>query len=259
MSLQENLVGQRLKELRLKNHMEQTDVAHAMGYKSFTTISKWENGKNLPNGGKLAKLATLFNTTTDYILHGEMPKTTPQITQEAPDELLEELTANYTRLDLKRRERLVVASSELVKEQIEEQTDIADNIIPFRAEKLFDYEYYDQAASAGTGQYLGDVAKETIQLPIEVDADFVIPIHGDSMEPDYHEGDLIFVELTLNLNDGDIGIFSLDGDVYIKQLLIKENNKAYLHSLNSKYADIPITTNSDFRVIGEVVKSYREK
>lgn len=254
-------LSENIKLYRKASGLTQKELAKKLNV-APTAISAWEVDRNKPLMDNIEKMSEIFHIKKSELLGDtliELSQSISQAAQEASDELLEELTANYTRLDLKRRSRLVVASSELVKEQIEEQTDIADNIIPFRAEKLFDYEYYDQAASAGTGQYLGDVAKETIQLPIEVDADFVIPIHGDSMEPDYHEGDLIFVELTLNLADGDIGIFSLDGEVYIKQLLIKEGNKAYLHSLNSKYADIPITTNSDFRVIGEVVKSYREK
>ena len=67
-------VGARLKSLRMSSNLEQQEVAKLMGYKSDTTISKWENGKNLPNGGKLAKLASIFNTSTDYILHGESIK-----------------------------------------------------------------------------------------------------------------------------------------------------------------------------------------
>ncbi|MFX3741662.1 XRE family transcriptional regulator, partial [Streptococcus suis] len=42
------------------------------------------------------------------------------------------------------------------------------------------YNYYDQPASAGTGQDLNVVKVETIELTIEVDADFVVPIYGDS-------------------------------------------------------------------------------
>lgn len=254
-------LSENIKLYRKASGLTQKELAKKLNV-APTAISAWEVDRNKPLMDNIEKMSEIFHIKKSELLGDtliELSQSISQATQEASDELLEELTANYTRLDLKRRDRLVRASDELVKEQIKEQTDIADNVIPFRAEKLFDYEYYDQAASAGTGQYLGDVAKETIQLHIEVDADFVIPIHGDSMEPDYHEGDLIFVELTLNLNDGDIGIFSLDGEVYIKQLLIKEGNKAYLHSLNSNYADIPITPQSDFRVIGEVVKSYREK
>lgn len=121
----------------------------------------------------------------------------------------------------------------------------------------YTYNYYDQPASAGTGQYLNDVKVETIELPIEVDADFVVPIYGDSMEPEYHSGDYVFVKLSVDLSDGDIGVFAYNGEAYIKQLRITDQG-AYLHSLNPDYDDIPITADTDFRTIGEVVDVYRE-
>ncbi|HEM4091681.1 TPA: helix-turn-helix transcriptional regulator [Streptococcus suis] len=120
------------------------------------------------------------------------------------------------------------------------------------------YNYYDQPASAGTGQYLNDVKVETIELPIEVDADFVVPIYGDSMEPEYHSGDYVFVKLSVDLSDGDIGVFAYNGEAYIKQLRITDQG-AYLHSLNPDYDNIPITADTDFRTIGEVVEVYRER
>lgn len=124
--------------------------------------------------------------------------------------------------------------------------------------RLYSYDYYDHPASAGTGQYLNDVRVERIELPVDVDADFVIPIKGDSMEPDYHDGDLVFIQTSVDLNDGVIGVFNYNGDAYIKQLVIDED-QAYLHSLNPEYKDMPITPDTDFRIIGEVVDLYREK
>ena len=123
--------------------------------------------------------------------------------------------------------------------------------------QLYSYDYYDHPASAGTGQYLNDVRVERIELPVDVDADFVIPIKGDSMEPDYHDGDLVFIQTSVDLNDGVIGVFNYNGDAYIKQLVI-DKDQAYLHSLNSAYKDMPITPDTDFRIIGEVVDIYRE-
>ena len=124
--------------------------------------------------------------------------------------------------------------------------------------QLYSYDYYDHPASAGTGQYLNDVRVERIELPVDVDADFVIPIKGDSMEPDYHDGDLVFIQTSVDLNDGVIGVFNYNGDAYIKQLVI-DKDQAYLHSLNPAYKDMPITPETDFRIIGEVVDLYREK
>ena len=122
--------------------------------------------------------------------------------------------------------------------------------------QLYSYDYYDHPASAGTGQYLNDVRVERIELPVDVDADFVIPIKGDSMEPDYYDGDLVFIQTSVDLNDGVIGVFNYNGDAYIKQLVI-DKDQAYLHSLNPAYKDMPITPDTDFRIIGEVVDLYR--
>ena len=112
------------------------------------------------------------------------------------------------------------------KRQLNEQKNEVSEAI-----QLYSYDYYDHPASAGTGQYLNDVRVERIELPVDIDADFVIPIKGDSMEPDYHDGDLVFIQTSVDLNDGVIGVFNYNGDAYIKQLVI-DKDQAYLHSLN---------------------------
>ncbi|HEU6093764.1 S24 family peptidase [Streptococcus pneumoniae] len=147
------------------------------------------------------------------------------------------------------------AKRQLDEQENEEETKINE---VSEAIRLYSYDYYDHPASAGTGQYLNDVRVERIELPVDVDADFVIPIKGDSMEPDYHDGDLVFIQTSVDLNDGVIGVFNYNGDAYIKQLVIDED-QAYLHSLNPEYKDMPITPDTDFRIIGEVVDLYREK
>ena len=93
---------------------------------------------------------------------------------------------------------------------------------------------------------------------MKVDADFVCPIYGDSMEPDYKSGDYVFVKLTVELPSGTVGVFDYEGEAYIKQLII-EKDKAYLRSFNKKYKDRPINSDSDFRIIGKVVDVYSEE
>ena len=83
-------------------------------------------------------------------------------------------------------------------------------------------------------------------------ADFGVHVSGDSMEPAYKDGDLIWIEQTGTLLDGETGIFYLDGNAYVKKF---QNNKkgAYLVSLNKKYAPMPITENSSFKIFGRVL------
>lgn len=60
--------GQRIKELRIDNEIAQETLATELGYKTYTTISKWEADKSLPPGRELKKLAEYFEVSVDYIL-----------------------------------------------------------------------------------------------------------------------------------------------------------------------------------------------
>ena len=155
-------------------------------------------------------------------------------------------------------QRKVITYAEKLRDEQEKRKKAKKNEVSEKVVQFYGYDYYDHATSAGTGQYLNDVRVERIELPVDVDADFVIPIKGDSMEPDYQDGDLIFIQTSVDLNDGVIGVFNYNGEAYIKQLVIDED-QAYLHSLNPEYKDMPITPETDFRIIGEVVDLYREK
>ncbi len=84
-------------------------------------------------------------------------------------------------------------------------------------------DYYDFPASAGTGNFLETESPEEIWVKDTEeaeDADYVIPISGDSMEPSFHDGDKVFVEKMDSIEKGDIGIFVVNGDVFIKSWAI---------------------------------------
>ena len=107
--------------------------------------------------------------------------------------------------------------------------------------------------SAGTGSFLDGEDYEMYSSPdIPEEAAFGVYISGDSMEPRYHNEELVWIEQTEQLNDGEIGIFYLDGNAYIKKF---QNNRkgTYLISLNKKYDPIPITENSSFKIFGRVL------
>lgn len=61
-------IGQRIKELRELKGMEQIELAWKLGYKSQSTVSKWESGTNLPTGKKLIELAKILDVSTNEIL-----------------------------------------------------------------------------------------------------------------------------------------------------------------------------------------------
>ena len=242
-----NILGNSIKEVRKSKKLTQKKLAELTGFKQ-NTISNHENGNRQLDEGDIRIYAQALGVSPQYLFDLSKPTSvdsTPQI-QTIYDQLHQPRQAKV----------LNYAERQLNEQKNEEETKI--NEVSEEIIQLYSYDYYDHPVSAGTGQYLNDVRVERIELPVDIDADFVIPIKGDSMEPDYHDGDLVFIQTSVDLNDGVIGVFNYNGDAYIKQLVI-DKDQAYLHSLNPAYKDMPITPETDFRIIGEVVDLYREK
>lgn len=240
-------IGLKIKEFRDQRGLTQKELADLIEMGN-TTIANYEKGFRTPKKNTLFKIANALNVTIDDLF--------PNLKQ-SDNSIIESVEEILSQLDPEPYQRNVLTCAE---RQLEEQkqakkrlTEVHDIVVEYIA-----YNYYDQPVSAGTGQYLNEVQIETIQLPVKVDADFVCPIYGDSMEPDYKSGDYVFVKLTVELPSGTVGVFDYEGEAYIKQLVI-EKDKAYLRSFNKKYKDIPINSDSDFRIIGKVVDVYREE
>ena len=238
-------IGSKIKEFRLKRNLTQKELAKLVNV-GDTTIANYEKGFRSPKKDTMFDLANAFNVSIDDLF--------PPI-QKGSSSNTPQIQTIYDQLAPPRQSKVLTYAERQLKEQKSEDNTKKNEVS--EAIQFYSYDYYDHPASAGTGQYLNDVRVERIELPVDVDADFVIPIKGDSMEPDYHDGDLVFIQTSVDLNDGVIGVFNYNGDAYIKQLVI-DKDQAYLHSLNPAYKDMPITPDTDFRIIGEVVDIYRE-
>ncbi len=60
-----------LKALRKNNGLSQQEVATALGYKSFTTIQKWEDGSSLPPVKRLEQLADLYDVDVEGLIDSQ--------------------------------------------------------------------------------------------------------------------------------------------------------------------------------------------
>ena len=238
-------IGTQIKTFRKSAGFTQDELAKRLNT-TKQTISRYEKGDRKANQDMLFELCDILGVSIDdfFPSQNDSSSNTPQI------------QTIYDKLTPPRQNKVLTYAERQLKEQRNEE-ETRENEVS-EVIQLYSYDYYDHPASAGTGQYLNDVRVERIELPVDIDADFVIPIKGDSMEPDYHDGDLVFIQTSVDLNDGVIGVFNYNGDAYIKQLVI-DKDQAYLHSLNPSYKDMPITPDTDFRIIGEVVDLYREK
>ena len=258
------IIAENITYFRKQRGITQKELAKEVGI-TASTMTDYIKLRSAPSFGVIQKLADYFgvkksdiDTTFKEESTNSLPDTPDLLTQQITDKVVQ-LTPDNKKIVLRTSEELLErqkANGGTYRQKNEEETKI--NEVSEKVVQFYGYDYYDHATSAGTGQYLNDVRVERIELPVDVDADFVIPIKGDSMEPDYQDGDLVFIQTSVDLNDGVIGVFNYNGEAYIKQLVIDED-QAYLHSLNPEYKDMPITPETDFRIIGEVVDLYREK
>ena len=109
---------------------------------------------------------------------------------------------------------------------------------------------YDIPAAAGLGSFLDSDAYEDFEVDktVPMEADFAVRISGDSMTPRFVDRQIVFVKEQRALEIGDIGVFELDGDAYIKRL-----GRGELVSLNELYKPIVIRDYQSFHIFGKVV------
>lgn len=112
--------------------------------------------------------------------------------------------------------------------------------------------------SAGKGEYGTDDILDWIEMPVSLckNCDYATFVKGDSMEPKILDNDLILVQKTNFLENGTIGIFRVQEDVFCKKYYSNPLTKEIvLKSINSKYDSIYIDENfnEDFYILGKVV------
>ena len=114
---------------------------------------------------------------------------------------------------------------------------------------------YFHSVSAGTGQVLfDDTYSERITIPDIPEyrrVVYAVKVNGHSMEPLYNDGDMLLIEPTCTIDIGEIGIFNVDGQAFVKRL-----GEGELISLNAGYKNIALT--SEARCMGRVVDKFTD-
>ena len=168
------------KQLLQKNNVTAYQMSKDTGI-SESLISNWKSGRQLPKYDSLNTLADYFGVSGDFLLG----------------------RTNDSRKNIKSESSF--KSPELIQQT---QKTI---IIPF----------YRIPASAGTGSWLSD------ETPVEYTnvpktektsaADFMLEVRGDSMQPKFSDGDRVLVKNSESIYEGEIGVFILNGESYIKK------------------------------------------
>lgn len=116
---------------------------------------------------------------------------------------------------------------------------------------------YDLPVSAGIGEYLDGDAAESVSITVSEStaaADFALRISGNSMEPKYHDGDVLLVQNAEGVEVGESGIFILDGAGYFKVY-----GGDCLISLNPEYGRIMLKDFENVSCIGKVLGRLRRR
>ena len=71
--MDQDKIGKFIKDLRKKNNLTQKDLANKYGV-TYQAVSKWENGKNLPDISLIKQMSRDFNISLDDILNGCVTK-----------------------------------------------------------------------------------------------------------------------------------------------------------------------------------------
>ncbi len=116
---------------------------------------------------------------------------------------------------------------------------------------------YDLPVSAGTGEYLDSDNAEHISVSWNEKtavADYALRVSGNSMEPNYHDQDILLIQGVNEVGVGELGIFVLDGAGYFKVF-----GGDCLISLNPAYQPIMLCDYSEIKCLGRVLGRLRRK
>ena len=210
-----------IKKRREELGYTQKEISEACNV-SEATVSRWESGGIINmKRDKISKLAKILQVKPSDII-GESTEVHQPKAKESP------LEKKYNTLDAHGKKVVdFVLDAEYQRCIGKDETSVPKTrIVP-----LF-------RAAAGKGEPTDGVPFEDYEILAPVPGEFAVQISGDSMEPEYHHGDIVMC--TKKIPDpGEIGVIMVDGFLLVKQVLA-DNKGIYLHSFNKDYEDISL-------------------
>ncbi len=229
-------IGERMKLRRKELNLSADVVAEKLGV-SRSTIFRYEKGD-------IEKLPT--NILEDI---AEVLKTTPAFLMGWEDENAPSIETIYKQLNSERQTKVY----NFAEQQLEEQN--RGNVVHFpKKEKLPTIKNSASAANPTELVYGDTVVEEEEFERVPNNADFAVPIIGDSMEPVIRNGQFVFVKEQPDVEDGEIAIVEIDGNGVTCKEVYKdyESQTIILRSINELYED-RVVSPEQIRIIGKVV------
>lgn len=243
-------IVQNIEKIAKNQGLTLTEIERRCGF-SKSSIRKWS--ENIPNIQKVISVSEILNVSLDFLIFGSETFNSSLTKDESSllaaynsvDELSKALIMERAKslAELEAAKKKNNVQTPLKRTETEEKQEPQYISLPFPALPV----------SAGAGEYLHEDTTSYIKVPVTnltVRASFALRVHGDSMEPAYFDGDIVLVAADAEVNIGDIGIFIVNGEGFIK-----ERGKDRLISLNNKYKDIRIGSDDTCVCKGKVIGS----
>ncbi|HHO6115888.1 TPA: helix-turn-helix domain-containing protein [Staphylococcus aureus] len=229
-------IGNKIRYYRTKLNLTQDQLGEKLNTKK-ATISNYETGYRTPKQDDLFEIAHILNISIDDLFPTRNNKKN-------------DITSIYNKLTPPRQGNVLNYANE----QLDEQNSKGDNIVDINSYKQEKIEVnVNGCVSAGVGERLhGETLfTEMVKAPIPPH-DLALKVNGDSMEPMFKDGEIIFVEKSHNIKNGQIGIFIIEEEAYVKKVFV-EDDRLTLVSLNKKYRDLHFYRNESVRLVGKVI------
>ena len=241
--------GKRLRERRLELGMSQGDLARLLGVTS-AAVSNYESGQNAVREEVLLKMFRVLDVDPNYLYQDSLTGKSFNCSVEEKS-----LVMKYRALSTVGRQALHSVADAMGAYQ-------ADMEALAPPAEIRQIPLYSCPAAAGYAAPVFGEDFEYIDVTGEVPhgADLAVRIQGDSMEPVISDGSVVYVNRDA-LQNGDVGIFCVDGEMLCKQFVRDALGMVYLFSLNRKRSDadvvLPPSSGRSMVCIGRVLLSAR--
>ncbi|HDP2915879.1 TPA: helix-turn-helix domain-containing protein [Staphylococcus aureus] len=236
-----NSFKDRLKQIMSERKISQSELSRRTGI-GRNSISDYLNGKYEAKQDKVFELAKALNVNEAWLMGFDISKNRKIENND--------ISSIYSKLTPPRQKNVLNYANE----QLDEQNTKGDNIVDINSYKQDRIAVnVNGCVSAGVGERLhGETLfTEMVKAPIPPH-DLALKVNGDSMEPMFKDGEIIFVEKTHNIKNGQIGIFIIEEEAYVKKVFV-EDDRLTLVSLNKEYRDLHFYRNESVRLVGKVI------
>lgn len=235
----------RLKELRESLGMTQEEFGKSLDI-AKSTYNNYETGIRDPKSDFWVAVAKKYGVTVDYLMgHSDDPHQTSdgeKFSREeighikkyrALDDYGKEAVDGVLDVEYRRCEEDRQARDAAIFMKNREKTEPAEESRPSLS---LHRPYSAVAAAEGSGAFLLDDGHDEITVELNrytQQADVILKVVGRSMEPAISDGDCVLVRRQPSVNIGEIGVFIIDGQGYLK-----ESAPDKLLSLNPEVNDV---------------------